>query len=220
MTSNPTEIIEYHPQDYTPPAWLDEHSQQLRTAVLHSFSWADILPIGLAIRSREFSWDDYERTAHFLLTLENASQWTIGDAYNAGLIRFRGKRDPTQAFTARKVKIKTIQNYAWTCRKYTLSQRLYPPSFSHHALVAKLPPERRVYWLLRCISEDLSCEELDVMSAAERGLTEDDLSQFSLLIRRYNAILRSWQSLPPGEVKAGIKRGLKLIEEALNHDDR
>ena len=136
---------------------------------LHEFGWASVTPTGLHVTSRNIDYEQYEHDVLYLLAMDNASQWSIGDIYNWGGIILPKNVDPSQAFSARRVKFKTIQNYAWVCNRYSYRERMWPPSFSHHAIVAKLPQERRFYWLNRVAEEDMICEELSELLFKQRN---------------------------------------------------
>lgn len=176
--------------------------------------WATLSPTGLVLKEMDFSWDEYEKGVEFLLMMNTATQWAIGDAYHAGMMKFLD-RDASQVFTARNVKWKTIQNYAWVCNAYTYNQRWYPPSFSHHSAVAKLTHTRRVYWLERTLAEDLSVDELEALTAFERGVEHIDPTPFDEIVTNYNLSLIAWRRLPEYPEKKMIERALTMINQAI-----
>jgi hypothetical protein len=186
-----------------------------KTASLGHVSFAEITPVGLMVTSRSFSWEDYEEAVNFLTGFESASQWSIGDAYNLGVQRFKRDRDPSQVFSARRVRWKTIQNYAWVCNRYIYSQRLYPPSFTHHSLIAKLKHDRRLYWLYRVLTEDLTCDELGELTAKERGVVLPGYDPVHDINVHYNKAVAAYGRLPDIPERTMFKKGLKLIETAL-----
>ena len=146
-----------------------------------SLGWAEVTPTGLVITNPNFGWEEYDGGVQSLLALGNASQWALGDAYNAGLFRFAHEhKDPSQVFSARNVRFKTLQNYAWVCNRYTFHQRRYPPSFTHHSIIAKLEPTLRDMWLVEAVRAvtgwDVSMWEL--IKVGERRLN---------LMRAFNA---------------------------------
>lgn len=186
------------------------------------WSWARVTEIGLEVTSltaiaENFSL--YEESVLELLAMENATQWSLGDAYIAGTIAFRGK-DPTQAFPNTKGKIKTLQNYAWVCRAYKYSQRIKDVSFSHHAIVAKLSHDRRVYWLEKAKEDDYTVEDLDEATRRERDLAEKlDPDAYFRICNHYNEMVEDYQNLPDYPEKAFIKRGLKALEEGIQRSE-
>lgn len=191
-----------------------------RLESIHNFEWASVTPIGLHVTSRNLDYEQYEQDVLYLLAMDNATQWSIGDAYNWGEIILPKNVDPSQAFSARRVKIKTIQNYAWVCNRYSYRERMYPPSFSHHAVVAKLPQERRYFWLMSAVLEDMSVEDLSEATAVERGIEYLLPNPFFQLVEYYNSSIQAFQRLPDYPEKPMIQRGLKLLEQGINEIEK
>lgn len=186
--------------------------------IYKEWSWARFTELGLEVTSLGAIAENfklYEIVVHYLLNFDTASQWGLGDAYIAGTVAIKDA-DPTQAFPHRKGRIKTLQNYAWVCRRYRYSQRMIDISFSHHAIVAKLPHERRVYWLTRARDEDWTCEDLAEETRKERGIAElEDPGAYYSICERYNEMVEEYGRLPDYPEKAFIKRGLKAMEEGI-----
>ena len=201
------------------------------TGALATFSWAEVTPLGLSVTSAHPDWDEWYSDVGYLLSMENASQWGIGDAYRVGAFAFTS-RDPTQAFSARRVRFKTIQNYAWVCGKYKFGpqeiiniagnqvlrhgQRYWPPSFSHHAIVAKLEHPRRKHWLMEAVVNDYVVEDLSLLTAKERGLVEDgSASLYREFMSRFGRLRDAYRLLPDMTEKFAIGFALDRLEEAV-----
>lgn len=185
------------------------------------FPWANVTEIGLDIFSLQALAEDYslyEELFEYLTTMETASQWGLGDAYIAGTIAYRNL-DASQAVPNTKTKIKTLQNYAWVCRRYKYSQRMPELSFSHHAVVAKLPHERRVYWLKRALEEDWIVEILDDETREERGTTYAGISAYNRICGYYNDMLRFYSLLPEKPEKSVLRHALKVLEDAIQRTE-
>jgi hypothetical protein len=136
-----------------------------------SKDWAEITLTGLVIFKARPTTKEWERSWDEAVSLRQSSAWLIGDLYNAG--EFMGEQ-LHQFIKAEAVSLHTIQNHASVCKAYAYDERMYPPSFSHHEVVAKLKPARRRYWLKRCVKESLDVNELREMTAEERGVEIKD----------------------------------------------
>jgi hypothetical protein len=187
---------------------------EMAAVSLMALGWANVTPVGLLVTDPNPDWPDYENAIEMMVLSDNGNQWSIGDAYNFGLALFRD-RDASQVFTARKVRYKTIQNYAWVCNRYALSERMWPPSFSHHAVVAKLPKSRRMHWLKRTVREDMTCEDLEELTADERGSLSQPVDPFTLMADIYNRSIEAWKKLPNVPEKRTVRDGLKTIERGI-----
>jgi hypothetical protein len=188
----------------------------MASVVLFDFAWAAMTPTGLCLQNRPPTWEEFQSDVGTLLVLETANQWALGDAYVAGELTFT-MQDPTQALNFRAGTIKTLQNYAWVCRRYLYPQRHHPQdaSFSHHAVVAKLDHARREYWLKRVRDEDLSVEDLTQLSSDERGVLHTEPTPVMLMTDIYNRALDMFRRLPAYPEKELVRRGLVLVEEGL-----
>ena len=199
---------------------------------LYNFGWAQMGQMGLTITSRSVKWEKWAADLNILLTLENATQWAIGDMYLYGDNQFTYK-DASQALSGRRVRLKTIQNYAWVCGRFergeikieyidgvaveTNGQRWFPPSFSHHSVIAKLVPARRRYWQELIIKDHLNVAELTDLTAIERGIIEPAYDPLRVLFNSYNNAVQAYKQIPDefDEDRNQIMKGLKTIEEAL-----
>jgi hypothetical protein len=132
-----------------------------------SKDWAEITMTGLVIFKARPTEKEWESSWDEAVSLRQSSAWLIGDLYNAG--EFMGEK-LHQFIKAEAVSLHTIQNHASVCKAYDYDERMYPPSFSHHEVVAKLKPARRRYWLKRCVKESLDVNDLREMTAEERGV--------------------------------------------------
>jgi len=132
-----------------------------------SKDWAEITLTGLVIHKPRPTQKEWEGSWDEAVSMRQSSAWLIGDLYNAG--EYMGEK-LHQFIKAEAVSLHTIQNHASVCRAYDYDERMYPPSFSHHEVVAKLKPARRRYWLKRCLKENLDVEELRTLTAEERGV--------------------------------------------------
>jgi len=104
------------------------------------------------------SYEEWEDCGHFLRQAEKAVQFWIGDWLNYGDKKYGEMY--SQAVDETDYAEGSLRNAKWVASQVELSRRRDNLSYSHHAEVAALPPEKQDYWL---------------SEAEEKGLTRSDL---------------------------------------------
>jgi hypothetical protein len=183
--------------------------------VLLEYSWCHVTDIGLVFFGEEPDWDTFRVDVGAMLVMDDALRWAIADAYRLGTGWFNGQKDPAQAIDWAKVSIKTVQNWAWVAGCYEYLERVRGASIHHHSVVAKLPNQRRRYWLTRVAIEDWSVEMLAEATAEERGAIGYGRDDYETMFDYYNRILEIYQRMPNYPEKPMVRRALKILESAL-----
>ncbi|MGH3186185.1 MAG: LmbU family transcriptional regulator [Streptosporangiaceae bacterium] len=94
---------------------------------------------------RRLNFDTWLGIGRQLSTTVSASAWCLGDWLIYGETAFTGRyRD---AIERTSLDYKTLRNYAWVARRFSLSRRRPTLSFGHHAEIAALPEPEQDYWL-------------------------------------------------------------------------
>lgn len=152
-----------------------------------TFDFVDITDRGLNVKSDDVSWDQMEALWNTVTSMHSISQWAIGDAYNLAAKLFL--EDASQLVNPRGGSYKSIQNYAWVCRRFfddkaktweKATRWRYPVnelSFSHHAAVAGLmedEAERKfaLDLLKKAVKENMSVAEVEAEVRKFRGEEE------------------------------------------------
>jgi len=130
-------------------------------------AWAEVTITGLRIHNRKPTKRQWGTSWEMVISARVMSAWSMGDLYNAG----EGMSEEVHQFiSSAGVSLKTVRNHASVCKLYRYRERMFPPSFTHHEVVAKLPKDRRVYWLKRSVEEEIDSEALAELTAEERGV--------------------------------------------------
>lgn len=133
--------------------------------------WAEITYTGLRIFDKTPKKKAWVETWDMMIAARQMSAWALGDLYNVG----EGMGEEIhQHIKAYGVSLKTVRNHASVCKGYLYRERMFPPSFTHHEIVIKLPKPRRNYWLKRSVAEDLDSETLAELTAKERGVEKKE----------------------------------------------
>lgn len=104
--------------------------------------------------------------------IDRASQWWIGDWLRYGTQRWGEKY--TQAARITGYDVPSLRNMAWLASEFAISRRRDTLTWSHHAAVAALEPERQESWLDRASEEHLSVADLrSEVRTFQRGRRED-----------------------------------------------
>lgn len=98
--------------------------------------------------------------------VSRCSQFWLGDWLNYGERRW-GKTY-AQAARATGYDVRTLRNIAYVAGRVQVSLRNDGLSFTHHALVAPLPPDEQVRWLGFARAERLSVEDLKSAMRSEQ----------------------------------------------------
>lgn len=111
--------------------------------------WCEVTKIGLKVKSKRFSFDDWESLRPKLDVMDKGSQWSYGDWLVVGEARHGEKT--AQAIDAHDktgVKVKTLMEYRRVSEKVPFSIRMESLDWSHGQVVAGLKSlEDRKRWL-------------------------------------------------------------------------
>lgn len=113
----------------------------LRTLDLQNFQ---VGPTGLLVTG-EPTLEEWAGIGELLRTLEHGLQWAIGDWICAGEGRFGDKAAQVLDHTAWSVRTTAV--YRWAASRVPPENRRPDLTFSHHVVVAELPPDQQREWL-------------------------------------------------------------------------
>lgn len=149
------------------------------TSVIPALSLAPFraTPTGLVI-SDDVPFEVWQAYGAGIQRVGSAVPWLIGDWLNYGERRYG--ETYVQAIEATGMKVQLLMNYKSVARRVPISCRKESLTWTHHEIVARLPPPEQECWLARAESVDLSTKELREALRAEKG-AEDP---FSAAVRR------------------------------------
>lgn len=144
--------------------------------IARTFKFVEITDRGLKVTSREIAWEDMVSLWGTVTTMHEISQWAIGDAYLLAEELFG--EDASQLPNPRGAKYKTVQNYAWVCRRFhdrRWRRAVDVLSFSHHAAVAGLmdePDDREwaLQLLAKAVKEEITVDDVEAEVRKYRGI--------------------------------------------------
>lgn len=90
--------------------------------------------------------------------INTATRWWLGDLLNHGESKWGDKY--TEAIADTGLAYETLARYAWVARKVEFYLRRINLSWTHHVVVAALPPGQQRYWLDRAAAEALTTRQL------------------------------------------------------------
>jgi hypothetical protein len=102
--------------------------------------------------------DDWKAAGRLLGHIEKSRNWWIGDWINAYEAGWGEMYNLAQEMT--RMDKGTLMNIASVCSRVEISRRNDHLSFTHHTLVAPLPPPKQTYWLNRAKEDQLSVAQL------------------------------------------------------------
>lgn len=116
------------------------------------------------------SFEDWEETGRSLASANKVLSWWIGDWWAAGSHRYGARAEiAAQGIFGREYQ--TLRNMASVCRAFTTSRRRDNLSFSHHAEVASLSPQKADALLAQAEVEGWSVKDLRVQAIIVREHT-------------------------------------------------
>ncbi|MCK5557907.1 MAG: hypothetical protein KAJ01_05990, partial [Candidatus Hydrogenedentes bacterium] len=136
------------------------------------------------------AWEDMVSLWTTVTTMHEISQWSIGDAYLLAEELFG--EDASQLPNPRGAKYKTVQNYAWVCRRFhdrRWRRSVDVLSFSHHAAVAGLMDESKdrewaLQLLAKAVKEEITVDDVEAEVRKYRGVetppAEEEEVSFSI----------------------------------------
>lgn len=181
-------------------------------AALMMIDIQDDPPLGLSL-PKDQGFDDWYELGKRLCSGAKVVNWWIGDWWAAGSHRY-GERASVAAEGIFGKEFQTLRNTASVCRSFETSRRRDTLTFSHHAEVAALPPEKADELLTRAEAENLSTRDLRVEVVKVRTAlghfptrdeVDDDPEHTALV-----AIARAWNRAPVGARQTFTD----LVEEA------
>lgn len=114
---------------------------------------------------QEQSFEEWYATGQSLARGQKALNWWIGDWWAAGSHRY-GQRAAAAAQGLFGVEFGALSNMASVCRSFETSRRREVLTFSHHAEVASLPPEKADQLLDQAIREGWSTRDIRAAALA------------------------------------------------------
>jgi hypothetical protein len=101
------------------------------------------------------------QTVKKLGTIQSGVQWYLGDLWIFGERKY-GQRQIKAAIqlTSLHYTIGTLMNFGWVAGRIPASFRNENLSYTHHVVVAPLPPDEQQRWLERAATKKLSVEKL------------------------------------------------------------
>jgi hypothetical protein len=117
---------------------------------------------------RQLPFDKWLSIGRHLCATASASAWCLGDWLIYGETRFTGRY--REAIERSSLEYKTLRNYAWVARRFSLSRRRERLSFAHHAEVAALPEPEQDFWLHK--AETLGWSRNDTRREVQASLRE------------------------------------------------
>lgn len=128
----------------------------------------DLVRWGIAYRlAPDATFDEWAEHGRAIMHAARAVQWLLGDWLNAGEDRFG--EDYAQAVELTGLSERTLLVAAWVARSVPPEARRPNLPWTHHRVVAALPPSERDALLERCENEGWSERELRNQLRAMRG---------------------------------------------------
>ena len=157
---------------------------------------------------RRLKWKEW--SSDFQASTEDftKNQWGIADKYITGEDTF-GEEAP-QAIDPLMISQVKLMRYVWVARKFSHSRRRKELSFSHHEVVAALPPDKQDEWLDKCVKEKLTVQDLEDQSAEDRGVEGSGTPTLS----DHLEMLLDKISFVRGKVPRDFTAELKLLDQA------
>jgi hypothetical protein len=141
----------------------------------------------------------WQSAGHGLGEMGRVSNWWIGDWLRYGTAKFGEKYTVAARITG--YDRHTLENMVYVASRYEFSLRRENLTWSHHFLVAALPPEEREGWLNFAAERRLSVNDLRIeVKAAQRAAAsdEDDAPAFTTQAADGVVCPQCGYKLPPG----------------------
>jgi len=106
----------------------------------------------------DIDFEEWARDGHRLGIAGRGASWWVGDWLNYGEAKY-GERY-TRAAEITGYEVQTLMNLAYVASRFAVSRRRENLSWSHHAVLASLPPTEQEAWLDRVAAEGISVKEL------------------------------------------------------------
>jgi hypothetical protein len=120
------------------------------------------------VPERDLDLAEWSRAGQRLGLMNRCSPWWLGDWIRYGNSKFGEKY--SRASTITGYDRQTLMNMVYVASRFEFSRRRENLSWSHHEVVACLPPDQQDQWLDRAVSERLTRGDLRLeLRAATRG---------------------------------------------------
>jgi hypothetical protein len=106
----------------------------------------------------DIDFEEWARHGHRLGIAGRGASWWVGDWLTSGEAKY-GERY-TRAAEITGYEVQTLMNLAYVASRFAVSRRRENLSWSHHAVLASLPPTEQEAWLDRVAGERISVKEL------------------------------------------------------------
>jgi hypothetical protein len=151
----------------------------------------------------QIPYDKWLGIGRHLATTVSSSAWCLGDWLIYGEISFTGRY--RKAIEQTSLEYKTLRNYAWVARRFTLPRRRGTLSFGHHAEVAALSEPEQEFWLRK--AEVLGWSRNDIRREVHTSLRERRGQEPAGARGRYEEPAEQYPGLPG---QAGLIEPLKV----------
>jgi hypothetical protein len=108
--------------------------------------------------TEEIAFQDWSRLMETLSRMETAFQFAIGDALVYGQTAYGEKY--SQAMDATGHSYQALANYCWVSKSVPIDVRQPGLSWTHHRIVAKLPPDEQQSMLTASIHNEWTIDQL------------------------------------------------------------
>lgn len=135
--------------------------EQAETLPLAGAHWCELTKVGLKVRNKKFSYEEWEQIRDPLIIADKGSQFGLGDWLHLGHARHGEKiAQAVDAHDKTGVKIKTLMEYRRVSERVPYSIRMESLDWSHHQVVASAPEDERSTWLRLAVENDWKPDEL------------------------------------------------------------
>ncbi len=120
----------------------------------------------------DMEFQEWSHTTELLSMWVESGNWYLGDALRYGEAKWPDIY--SQVMDATRMQLDTLQRASYVATKFPPERRRgHPLSWSHHRVLASLPPADQDRWLDRCEAEDLKVEQLRALKSNGQIATKD-----------------------------------------------
>ncbi|RXH15132.1 hypothetical protein [Bradyrhizobium guangzhouense] len=216
MVNRPSKTSQYELLDRERP-WADrtQSSPAIEIALPYGIT---ICKTGLNIpEDVDVALDQWSAIGRTLASLSSGIQWALGDWYAHGFRKYKRKIEAVAK--ALGYELDSLANLGSIARQVPPSLRNEALSWSHHKVVAPLPPEDQKKWLERAAKMKWSVRHLVKMMDDRASRDRDEDPKLRAEYWADNLIERTQRAMPPtGRVLSAVDLVLlddRTIEEIL-----
>lgn len=136
---------------------MAKRAVSVRTETSLSLGGVRLLPTQMVFE-RDLSIQEWENLGSQLRMIGEGVQWWIGDWLAYGEHTYGEKYKV--AAQVMEHSIQRMANWRWVAGKFETSRRREKLTYTHHELVAALPPKQQDYWLNLAEANDLNTKQL------------------------------------------------------------